>query len=106
VSHVVDACRRGRWRRSLVAPLGVLATELGIPALAGPFLLAAVAYVGAGAVLSAQLRPDPFLVARHLERTSITNDAEPRSVEPRSASVATVDEHAGDAARVGLTGGA
>ena len=39
---------------------------LGIPPLAGPFLLAAVAYLAAGAVLFALLRPDPFLVAQHL----------------------------------------
>ena len=57
---------------NLVAPLGTLATALGIPPLAGPFLLAAVAYLAAGAVLFALLRPDPFLVARRLEQTSTT----------------------------------
>jgi MFS family permease len=51
---------------NLVEPLGVLALSLGIPALAGPFLLAAVAYLAAGAVLLALLRPDPFLLARQL----------------------------------------
>jgi MFS family permease len=51
---------------NLVGPLGHLATVLGIPALAGLFLLAGVAYAAAGAVLFALLRPDPFLVARHL----------------------------------------
>lgn len=51
---------------NLVEPLGALATSLGIPALAGPFLLAGVAYLAAGAVLLALLRPDPFLVAREL----------------------------------------
>jgi MFS family permease len=53
---------------NLVEPLGVLATDIGIPALAGPFLLAALAYLSAGTVLFALLRPDPFLVARHLEQ--------------------------------------
>ncbi len=52
---------------NLVAPLGRLATSLGIPALAGPFLLAAVAYAAAGAVLFALLRPDPYLLARRLD---------------------------------------
>jgi MFS family permease len=51
---------------NLVGPLGRLATALGMPALTGPFLLAAVAYLGAAAVLFALLRPDPFLVAREL----------------------------------------
>ena len=51
---------------NLVTPLGTLATTFGVPALAGPFLLAAVAYLGAGVVLFALLRPDPLLVARHL----------------------------------------
>src|SRR3990167_3679649 len=36
---------------NLVEPLGVLATSIGVPALAGPFLLAAVVYLAAGAVL-------------------------------------------------------
>ncbi|WP_433861794.1 MFS transporter [Streptomyces sp. L7] len=45
---------------NLVDPLGGLAQSLGIPALAGPFLLAAVAYLAAGIVLLSLLRPDPF----------------------------------------------
>ncbi|NPC97014.1 MFS transporter [Nocardioides sp. zg-DK7169] len=49
-----------------VGVLGELATTLGIPALAGPFLLAAVAYGLAGLVLLVLLRPDPLLVAREL----------------------------------------
>lgn len=55
---------------NLVAPLGRLATSLGIPALAGPFLLAAVSYAAAGAVLFALLRPDPYLLARRLDAPS------------------------------------
>jgi hypothetical protein len=51
---------------NLVEPLGGLATRLGLPALAGPFLLAAVAYLAAGAALFTFLRPDPALVARQL----------------------------------------
>src|SRR5215213_1869617 len=51
---------------NLVQPLGNLAAELGIPALAGPFLLAAVAYGLAAAVMFVFLRPDPFMVARAL----------------------------------------
>jgi len=53
---------------NLVEPLGGLATSLGLPALAGPFLLAAVAFLAAGATLFGFLRPDPFLVAQQLSR--------------------------------------
>lgn len=52
---------------NLVEPLGGLATALGLPALAGPFLLAAAAYLTAGTVLLLLLRPDPFLLARRLD---------------------------------------
>ena len=41
---------------------------LGIPALAGPFLLAAVAYGAASLALCTLLRPDPYLFARSLAR--------------------------------------
>ncbi len=51
-----------------VEPLGTLATALGLPALSGPFLLAAVAYGLAGLVLLAFLRPDPYLVSLALVR--------------------------------------
>ena len=60
---------------NLVEPLGTVATTFGIPALSGPFLLAAVAYLAAGTVLVALLRPDPFLVARRLECHSDASDA-------------------------------
>ncbi|MBF4567504.1 MFS transporter [Plantibacter sp. VKM Ac-2880] len=52
---------------NLVEPLGVFATGLGLPALAGPFLLAAVAYLAAGTAFLVLLRPDPFLLARRLD---------------------------------------
>lgn len=51
---------------NLVEPMGRFAAGIGIPSLAGPFLLSAVAYAGAGTVLLGLLRPDPYLVAKHL----------------------------------------
>ncbi len=51
-----------------VEVLGDLATRIGVPALAGPFLLASVAYTLAGVVLFVFLRPDPLLVARSIVR--------------------------------------
>lgn len=53
---------------SLVGPLGTLAEAIGLPRLAGCFLLAAVAYACAGVVLLVLLRPDPLLLARELHR--------------------------------------
>ena len=48
---------------NLVGPLGDIAAQLSIPPLAGPFLLAAVAYASAAVVLLIWLRPDPFLLS-------------------------------------------
>lgn len=62
---------------NLVGPLGDLAQGLGIPALAGPFLLAAAAYLMAGAILFLFLRPDPFLLARELAEAEAANDPAP-----------------------------
>ena len=65
---------------NLVEPLGEWAVRLGLPALSGPFLLAAAAYLAAGTVLFALLRPDPYLLARRLESTehaAVATDAAP-----------------------------
>ncbi|MGW0043159.1 MFS transporter [Rhodococcus sp. NPDC003348] len=56
---------------NLVEPLGHVAEAFGLPALSGPFLLAAAAYLAAGSVLFALLRPDPYLVARQLDSAGI-----------------------------------
>ncbi|MED3983509.1 MFS transporter [Peribacillus simplex] len=48
---------------NLVDVMGEFAISIGIPALAGPFILAAAAYILAGLVLLILLRPDPFIVA-------------------------------------------
>ena len=49
---------------NLVKVMGDVADNIGIPTLAGPFILAAVAYGLAGLVLAVMLRPDPYLVAK------------------------------------------
>ena len=70
---------------NLVEPLGGLARSLDLPELTGPFLLAAVAYAAAGAVLVAGLRPDPYLVA---VRLAASRDAdEPAAGAPLGTSV-------------------
>lgn len=58
---------------NLVEPLQDLATYLGIPALAGPFLLAGFAYTAAGLALFALLRPDPLFLARELDAQELVS---------------------------------
>ncbi|MFJ9539602.1 MFS transporter [Streptomyces sp. NPDC101225] len=54
---------------NLAAPTGNLAARVGVPALAGPFLLSGAAYALAALVLAVRLRPDPLLTARALAET-------------------------------------
>ncbi len=49
---------------NLVDPMGSISTALGVPKLAGPFILAVAAYLLAALVISVLLRPDPLRVAR------------------------------------------
>jgi len=49
---------------NLVTPMGEVAKALNMPALVGPFILAAVAYILAGLTLFIFLRPDPLLIAK------------------------------------------
>ncbi|TWD84278.1 putative MFS family arabinose efflux permease [Kribbella amoyensis] len=51
---------------NLATPTGDLAVSLGLPFLAGPFILAAIAYLAAALVLLVWLRPDPLLLSRIL----------------------------------------
>lgn len=76
---------------NLVEPLGDLATALGFPALAGPFLLAGAAYLAAGTTLVTLLRPDPFLVVRDLAAArSAPGEAVPAGRRPGVSAGATV----------------
>ena len=49
---------------NLVTPMGNVAKVLDMPALTGPFILAAIAYILAGLLLFIFMRPDPLLVAK------------------------------------------
>ncbi|MDF2722680.1 MAG: major facilitator superfamily 1 [Paenibacillus sp.] len=51
---------------NLVGVMGRTAASMGVPSLAGPFILASVAYLIAGVVLLVLLHPDPLLVAKAL----------------------------------------
>lgn len=59
---------------NLVEPMGALAASMGVPVLAGPFILSAAAYLGAGAVVLLLLRPDPYLLARRIEASAAADD--------------------------------
>ena len=52
---------------NMVTPMGKVAQMFNIPPLAGPFILAALAYSLAGMTLFFFLKPDPFLVAKTLD---------------------------------------
>jgi MFS family permease len=55
---------------NLVTVTGDFASQVGVPRLAGPFILAGVAYASAGLVLWLLLRPDPLLLARSIAAAS------------------------------------
>ncbi|MEH6945658.1 MFS transporter [Bacillus sp. JJ634] len=55
---------------NLVNVMGNFALSIGVPSLAGPFILAAAAYILAGVVLFIMLRPDPLVIARTIEATN------------------------------------
>lgn len=84
---------------NLVDPLGDLAWSLGIPRLAGPFLLAAVAYGTAGLVLFAFLRPDPLLTAQRLAKSASPVEPEPAG----AAEVYAPERHQTSGVVVGAT---
>ena len=75
---------------NLVAVTGDAAQHWGIPALAGPFGLAAVAYALAGTVLFALLRPDPLQVARLIAAAE-----QPGTATPSLAPTTTAKPYAG-----------
>jgi MFS family permease len=68
---------------NLVSTTGMVATKIGFPALAGPFMLAGLAYSAGALVLWLLLRPDPLLLAR-----SIAAEVSSRSATPAALSEA------------------
>ncbi|MGE7852926.1 MFS transporter [Bacillus paramycoides] len=60
---------------NLVNVMGDFALSIGVPSLAGPFILGATAYIIAGLVLFIMLRPDPLVIARTIqEANQVPND--------------------------------
>lgn len=52
---------------NLVDVMGNFALSIGIPALAGPFILSGTAFILAGVVIFFMLRPDPFLLIKEMK---------------------------------------
>ncbi|MCA2212040.1 MFS transporter [Jidongwangia harbinensis] len=71
---------------NLVAATGRAAESVGLPALAGPFALATVAYAVAGTILFVLLRPDPLQVSRLLRTEPAPAAAGTGTPAPRPAS--------------------
>lgn len=51
---------------NLADPMGKFAEAIGIPELAGPYILTGGVFLAAGALITVLLRPDPLLVAREI----------------------------------------
>ncbi|WP_246042426.1 MFS transporter [Cohnella pontilimi] len=68
---------------NLVDVMGRFAASLGIPALAGPFVLAAAAFLMAGFIFWALLRPDPFMVAKAIAEGQTTNVRDEPAADPK-----------------------
>ncbi|QOY36462.1 MFS transporter [Anaerobacillus isosaccharinicus] len=60
---------------NLVGVMGDFATQIGIPALSGPFILSGSAFILAGLVIFLFLRPDPFLIVKAMN-VNIENNEE------------------------------
>ncbi|WP_257148488.1 MFS transporter [Bacillus sp. AFS073361] len=71
---------------NLVDVMGRFAISIGVPALAGPFILGAAAFLLAGLVLLFFLRPDPLIVANALADREVIDKSDP--VEKQSSNLA------------------
>lgn len=71
---------------NLVDVMGSFAVFIGVPALAGPFILAAVAYILAGLVPFIFLRPDPLLISQAMEAQRKENRSQSSVVDEGNVS--------------------
>ena len=72
---------------NLVGVMGRFAESIGIPALAGPFILAAIAYLLAGIVLLIFLRPDPLLVSLAIQEHQQVHEENKAGMEPVDSAI-------------------
>ncbi|MEU8238314.1 MFS transporter [Actinoplanes missouriensis] len=74
---------------NLVAATGRAAENFALPALAGPFALAAVAYAIAGLILFLLLRPDPLLVSQAMQARQAREAMQAMQAQAGPATAAT-----------------
>lgn len=55
---------------NLIGPMGQFAKSIGIPTLAGPFILSGFAFLLAGLIIFTFLKPDPLLVSMAIAKAS------------------------------------
>lgn len=67
---------------NLVEVMGNVALSIGVPELAGPFILSAAAFIVAGIVLFAFLRPDPFIIALKINENK--QKTEPKKITEKN----------------------
>jgi len=76
---------------NLAQPMGDLAISIGIPRLAGPYILTVVAFAAAATMIGLFLRPDPLLAARgETARLSGTLDVLHRPTRSLRASLSDI----------------
>jgi len=69
---------------NLVEIMGKFAVSIGVPSLAGPFILSATAFILAGLVLFIMLRPDPLEIAKRIEayKQKSASETNTQSIHP------------------------
>ncbi|ANU11820.1 hypothetical protein A1A1_11332 [Planococcus antarcticus DSM 14505] len=72
---------------NLIGVMGRVAESISIPALAGPFILAAVAFSIAGIVLLVFLRPDPLLVSKAIMEHQQNLEVSSVDIEPVDSAI-------------------
>lgn len=69
---------------NLIGVMGDFALSIGIPELAGPFILSAAAFLSAGLILFVMLRPDPLIIASKIETYKQEHTYKGHSVSTKS----------------------
>jgi predicted MFS family arabinose efflux permease len=70
---------------NLIQPGAVVGQSLGLPPIAGPFIISGAGLILACGLLLAGLRPDPLLLARQLAAEARSAETEPAAVPPAAA---------------------
>ncbi|KMJ59857.1 MFS transporter [Bacillus sp. LL01] len=67
---------------NLVGVTGNFAVSIGVPSLAGPFILGAAAFIIAGLILLVFMKPDPLLVSKALDIVTPVNTEDIQNIIP------------------------